>query len=138
MQFSEYLAAILDLCKLGWVAGVGKSDTLHFLIIWTPRNTNLQKNQFWQMMPTGAHFLTKRTFTITASQWFIVSVLVYTTKFYGKIYDDPIETDLYRYKCFWVNHNLDSTTHPKFDLIGVRTHDLQIMTVHLMSLRRLL
>ena len=28
--------------------------------------------------------------------------------------------------------------HPKFDPIGVRTHDLQIMTVHSMSLRRLL
>ena len=31
-----------------------------------------------------------------------------------------------------------STTHPKFDPMGVRTHDLQIMTVHFMSLRRLL
>ena len=31
-----------------------------------------------------------------------------------------------------------STTHPKFDPIGVRTHDLQIMAVHFMSLRRLL
>ena len=31
-----------------------------------------------------------------------------------------------------------STTHPKFDLTGVQTHDLQIMTVHFMSLRRLL
>ena len=31
-----------------------------------------------------------------------------------------------------------STTHPKFNLTGVRTHDLQIMTVHFMSLRRLL
>ena len=65
MQFSEYLAAILDLCKLGGVAGVGKLDTLHFLITWTPKNTNLQKNQFWQMMPTGAHFLTIRTYTST-------------------------------------------------------------------------
>ena len=31
-----------------------------------------------------------------------------------------------------------STMHPKFDLSGVRTHDLQIMTVHFMSLRLLL
>ena len=31
-----------------------------------------------------------------------------------------------------------STMHPKFDTTGVRTHDLQIMTVHFMSLRRLL
>ena len=31
-----------------------------------------------------------------------------------------------------------STTHPKFDPTGVRTHDLQIMTVYFMSLRRLL
>ena len=31
-----------------------------------------------------------------------------------------------------------STTHPKFDLTGVRTHDLQIMIVHFMSLRCLL
>ena len=30
------------------------------------------------------------------------------------------------------------TTHPKFDPTGDRTHDLQIMTVHFMSLRRLL
>ena len=30
-----------------------------------------------------------------------------------------------------------TTTHPKFDPTGVRTHDLQIMTVHFMSLRRL-
>ena len=29
-----------------------------------------------------------------------------------------------------------STTHPKFDPTGVRTHDFQIMTVHFMSLRR--
>ena len=28
-----------------------------------------------------------------------------------------------------------STTHSKFDSTGVRTHDLQIMTVHFMSLR---
>ena len=28
--------------------------------------------------------------------------------------------------------------HPKFDLTGLRTHDLQIMTVYFMSLRRLL
>ena len=28
--------------------------------------------------------------------------------------------------------------HPKFDMVVVQTHDLQIMTVHLMSLRRLL
>ena len=27
-----------------------------------------------------------------------------------------------------------STTHPKFDPTGVRTHNLQIMTVHFMSL----
>ena len=27
-----------------------------------------------------------------------------------------------------------STTHPKFDPTGIRTHDLQIMTVHFMSL----
>ena len=26
--------------------------------------------------------------------------------------------------------------HPKFDRVGVGTHDLQIMTVHFMSLRR--
>ena len=65
MQFSEYLVAILDLCKLGGVARVGKLDTLHFLITWTPRNTNLQKNQFWQTLPTGAHFLTIRTYTIS-------------------------------------------------------------------------
>ena len=63
MQFQEYLAAILDLCKLGGVAGVGKLDTLDFLITWTPRNTNMQKNQFGQAMPTGAHFLTIRTYT---------------------------------------------------------------------------
>ena len=31
-----------------------------------------------------------------------------------------------------------STMHSKFDPTGVRTHDLQIMTVHFMSLRRLL
>ena len=31
-----------------------------------------------------------------------------------------------------------STTHPKFDPTRVRSHDLQIMTVHFMSLRRLL
>ena len=31
-----------------------------------------------------------------------------------------------------------STTHPKFNLTGVRTHNLQIMTVHFMSLRSLL
>ena len=31
-----------------------------------------------------------------------------------------------------------STTHPKFNPTGVWTHDLQIMTVHFMSLRRLL
>ena len=31
-----------------------------------------------------------------------------------------------------------STTHPKFDPTGVRTYDLQIMTVHFMSMRRLL
>ena len=31
-----------------------------------------------------------------------------------------------------------STMHPKFDPIGVRTHDLQIMTVHFMSVRLLL
>ena len=68
MQFSEYLVAILDLCKLGGVAEAGKLDTLHFLITWTLRNTNLQKNQFWQMMPTGAHFLTIRTYTITVAQ----------------------------------------------------------------------
>ena len=39
-----------------------------------------------------------------------------------------------------VNLNIDfaSTTHPRFDLTGVRTHDLQIMTVHFMSLRHLL
>ena len=65
MQFQEYLAAILDLCKLGGVAGVGKLDTLDFLITWTPRNTNMQKNQFGQAMPTGAHFLTIRTYTIS-------------------------------------------------------------------------
>ena len=28
-----------------------------------------------------------------------------------------------------------STTHPKFDSTGVRTHDLQIMTVYFMSLK---
>ena len=28
--------------------------------------------------------------------------------------------------------------HPKFDPLGIRTHDLQIMTVHFMSLRCLL
>ena len=31
-----------------------------------------------------------------------------------------------------------AVTHPKFDLTGDRTHDLQIMTVHFMSMRRLL
>ena len=31
-----------------------------------------------------------------------------------------------------------STMHPKFDPTGVQTHDLQIMTVHFTSLRRLL
>ena len=30
-----------------------------------------------------------------------------------------------------------STTHPKFDPTRVRTHDLHIMTIQLMSLRRL-
>ena len=30
------------------------------------------------------------------------------------------------------------TTHPKFELIGIQTHDLQIMAVHFMSLRCLL
>ena len=40
---------------------------------------------------------------------------------------------------FWIQYNLDkSTTHPKFDPTGIQTHDLQIMTVHFMSLRRLL
>ena len=29
-----------------------------------------------------------------------------------------------------------STTYPKFDLTGARTHDLQIMTAHFLSLRR--
>ena len=29
-----------------------------------------------------------------------------------------------------------STMHPKLDPTGVQTHDLQIMTVHFMSLRR--
>ena len=60
MQFQEYLVAILDLCKLGGVAGVGKLDTLDFLITWTPRNTNMQKNQFGQAMPTGAHFFDQK------------------------------------------------------------------------------
>ena len=31
-----------------------------------------------------------------------------------------------------------STTHPKFNLTGVQTHDFQIMTVHFMSLRCLM
>ena len=31
-----------------------------------------------------------------------------------------------------------SITHPKVDLTEVRTHDLQLMTVHFMSLRSLL
>ena len=35
---------------------------------------------------------------------------------------------------FW--HLDRSTMHPDFDLAGVRTHDLQIITVHYMSLRR--
>ena len=40
---------------------------------------------------------------------------------------------------FGSNTNWDrSTTHPKFEPTGVRSHDLQIMTVHFMSLRRLL
>ena len=38
-----------------------KIGPLDFLITWTPRNTNMQKNQFGQAMPTGAHFLTIRT-----------------------------------------------------------------------------
>ena len=62
---SEILAAILDLCKLGGVAGVGKLDTRHFLIVWTPRNTKMQKNQFWQASHTRPHFLTIRTYTIS-------------------------------------------------------------------------
>ena len=48
-----------------------------------------------------------------------------------------IYLDLY----FWIKYDLDRrTTHPKFDPTGVQTHDLQIMTVHFMSLimRRLL
>ena len=40
---------------------------------------------------------------------------------------------------FFIKCDLDrSTTHSKFDPTEVRTHDLQIMTVHSMSLRRLL
>ena len=31
-----------------------------------------------------------------------------------------------------------STTHPKFDPTGVQTHDLQIMTIHFMTLKCLL
>ena len=40
---------------------------------------------------------------------------------------------------FLIKYNFDrSTTLSKLNPIGVRTHDLQIMTVHFMSLRRLL
>ena len=41
---------------------------------------------------------------------------------------------------FWFKYDLGQKyyTHPKLDLTGVRTHDLQIITVHFMSLRRLL
>ena len=36
---------------------------------------------------------------------------------------------------FWIKDDLDrSTMHTKFDPTEVRTHDLQIMTVHFMSL----
>ena len=38
----------------------------------------------------------------------------------------------------WGGEGIHFSEHPKFDLTGVRTHDLQLMTVHLMSLRRLL
>ena len=41
-----------------------------------------------------------------------------------------------QYLCFWIKYNLDrSNTHPKFNTIEVRTHDLRIMTIHFMSLR---
>ena len=40
-----------------------------------------------------------------------------------------------RYFWFKYNYKDRSTTHPKFDPTGVRTHDLQIMTVQFMSLR---
>ena len=34
---------------------------------------------------------------------------------------------------FWFKYNLDrSVMHPKFDLTRIRTHGLQIMTVHFM------
>ena len=38
----------------------------------------------------------------------------------------------------WGGEGIYYLEHPKFDLTGVWTHDLRIMTVHLMSLRRLL
>ena len=39
----------------------------------------------------------------------------------------------------WIKYDLDrSTTHPNFDPTGVQTHDIQVMTVHFMSLRLLL
>ena len=51
-------------------------------------------------------------------------------------------TNTYMYSqivSIWIKYDSDrSTTHPKFGPTGVRTHDLQIMTVHFMSLRRLL
>ena len=52
--------------------------------------------------------------------------------FRGKLVD--LEVDVFDSSTTWDR----STTHFKFDPTGVRTHDLQIMTVHFMSLRRLL
>ena len=46
-----------------------------------------------------------------------------------------VHTNIY----FWFKYDLDrSIMHPQFVLTGVQTHDLQIITVHFMSLRRLL
>ena len=40
---------------------------------------------------------------------------------------------------FWFKYDLNkSTMHRNFDVISVRTHDLQIMTVHFMSLSSVL
>ena len=44
----------------------------------------------------------------------------------------PVSVGMFNSSTTWDR----STTHPKFDPTGVRTHDFQIMTVHSMSLRR--
>ena len=48
---------------------------------------------------------------------------------------DESVTALHLQLYIWIKCNLDgSTTHLKFDPTGVQTHDLQLITVHFMSL----